>query len=180
MIKSIYKIIFCLIIVLLFFNIILSNSSIYFKEKFQGFFSLRLNKQKLILTENEEFKIYVIGINKRVNFTIDNPKVADISITGKVTAKKVGTTIINAKVGNKKLKCKLRVIGLNSYDLKLKKGEKFKLNVKGINSYTKWKSKNKDIIKIDRKGNVKAIKSGRSYIIAKVKGKILKCKVKVI
>ena len=59
-------------------------------------------------------------------------------------------------------------------------GQSTKLKVKNTSAKVKWSSSNKKIAKVSSKGTVKAVKLGKCTIIAKVKGKKLKCKVAVV
>ena len=55
----------------------------------------------------------ITGTNKKVKWWKSNDtKIATVSSTGKVTAKKKGTTKITAKVGNKKYRCEIKVKNL--------------------------------------------------------------------
>ena len=63
--------------------------------------------------KGKTFTLKVKNIGKsKVKWTSSNKKVATVSKAGKVTAKKAGTATITAKVGKKKLTCKVTVKGL--------------------------------------------------------------------
>ena len=70
-------------------------------------------------------------------------------------------------------------ISLNKTKVYLAKGAKVQLKVKGTKAKVTWKSKNTGIAKVSKKGKVTAKKPGTTTIVAKVKGKKYKCKVKV-
>nr|MBP3598032.1 Ig-like domain-containing protein [Eubacterium sp.] len=70
---------------------------------------------------------------------------------------------------------------LNKKKLTLSVGKKITLKVKGTKKKIQWKSKNKKIATVSKKGVVKVKKKGTTYIQAKVKktSYILRCKVVV-
>lgn len=71
--------------------------------------TLKLNKTKATLSKGEKLRLKVTGTKSKVRWSSSNKKVATVSSTGRVTAKKNGTAKITAKVKNKKLTCKITV-----------------------------------------------------------------------
>lgn len=70
-------------------------------------------------------------------------------------------------------------VRLNKTRLKLTVGKTYKLKVKHYSGKVKWKSSNKKIVKVSKKGKIKAKKTGKAKVWAVLAGKKLKCKVKV-
>ena len=70
-------------------------------------------------------------------------------------------------------------IKLNKTSVFVIKGKSIQLRVKGTKAKVKWFSKSKKIAVVNRYGKVKGKSVGTVYIIAKVKGKKLKCFVRV-
>lgn len=70
-------------------------------------------------------------------------------------------------------------VKLNKKKLTLRKGKTFRLKVKGTKGKVTWKSSKKSVATVDQKGKVRAKKSGRATITAKVGSTTLKCKVTV-
>ncbi|SEJ10094.1 Ig-like domain (group 2) [Kandleria vitulina] len=77
-------------------------------------------------------------------------------------------------------------VPVNAATMKLNKkkatiyvGQALTLKVKGKKKKVKWKSTNKKVAKVNKKGKVTGLKAGKSTIIAKVGKKSLKCKVTV-
>ena len=68
---------------------------------------------------------------------------------------------------------------LNKKKITLTVDGKFKLKVKNTKAKVKWKSSNKKIATVNKKGKVVAKKAGKATIYAKVKKKKLKCTVRV-
>lgn len=70
---------------------------------------IALNKTSVSLKVGKTCKLKVSGTTKTVKWSSKKKSVATVSQTGKVTAKKAGTTTIVAKVSGKTLKCKVTV-----------------------------------------------------------------------
>ncbi|NLK27430.1 MAG: hypothetical protein GX306_03690 [Clostridiales bacterium] len=69
---------------------------------------------------------------------------------------------------------------LNKQDLVLKKGEEYHLFVYGINKWVSYHSTNFRVAGVNFNGRVFAYQTGKAFIVAKVDGKELKCRVRVI
>ena len=69
----------------------------------------KLNKTKVTLFKGESITLTVTKKKGKVNWSSSKKSVASVSSSGKVTAKKVGTAYIYAKVGKRTLKCKVTV-----------------------------------------------------------------------
>lgn len=69
------------------------------------------------MVKGEEFRLFVYGINKRVSYHSTNFRVAGVNFNGRVFAYQTGKAYIIAKVDNKELKCRVKVIDLNKKDL---------------------------------------------------------------
>lgn len=81
--------------------------------------TMKLNTTKKTLVIGKTYKLKVKNATKTVRWTSSNPKIACVSAKGLVTAKRAGTTTITAKVGKKKLTCKVTVITMQkSYENK--------------------------------------------------------------
>lgn len=176
---QIYKIIIIVLGFILVFRYLYENSSLFYLNSVELPFSLHLNKQDLYLIKGEEYKLSVFGINKRVSYYSTNFRVVGVNFNGRVFGYQTGKAFIIAKVDNKKLKCRVHVIDINKKVVTLKKGETFRLRIKGTNAFVGWKSKNNGIATVSIFGKIKAVSSGTTVIYGKVKGRTLKCTVKV-
>lgn len=132
---------------------------------------------------------------KVVLWKSSNTKVATVSGTGKVTAKRPGVAIITAfgtGLNAKKATCKVTVVQpvksvkLNKTMLTLLKGKSSKLiaTIAPANASNKkviWKSSNTKIVRVTATGIVKGIKKGFAYVtVITVDGKkTAKCKVTI-
>ena len=70
---------------------------------------VKLNKTKLTLRVGKTYKLKLKNNKKKIKWSSSKKKVATVSKTGKVKAKKAGTARITAKVGKKKYVCKVTV-----------------------------------------------------------------------
>lgn len=68
-------------------------------------------------------------------------------------------------------------IKLNKKTVYMLKGKKYQLRVKGTTAKVKWKSLDPTIVKVSKRGKLKAKAYGTATVRAKVRGKKLKCKV---
>ena len=69
-----------------------------------------ISKTKINLENGNTYTLKVKNTKRSVKWSTSNKKIATVNSKGKVTAKKAGTVTITAKVGNKKLKCKVTVV----------------------------------------------------------------------
>lgn len=130
--------------------------------------------------------------SKKVTWNSSKKSVATVNSSGKITAKKIGTTTITVKTANgKTAKCKVTVKNLPS-KVKLNKTKAtiesdgtvtLKATVSPSNVTSKkvtWTSSNKKVATVNSRGKVTAKKPGTVTITAKtVNGKTAKCKVTV-
>lgn len=155
----------------------------------------KLSKSKAGLTIGQELNLELKGYSGTVKWSSSNKKVATVNKNGLVKAKKKGSTVITAKAGKKKYKCKITVkalkvksLKLNEAKLVLKKDnkEKLKVTVSPANASNKavtWKSSNKKVATVSSKGVVTAKKNGTAIITATAKDgskKRVTCKVTVL
>ena len=145
--------------------------------------TVKLSKTKatVYIKNKKTIKATVTNPVGDTTYTTSNKKVATVSKKGVVTAKKKGTAKI--KVTNngvtKTFTVTVKNIKLNKKKKTLKIGKSFKLKVKkGLVGKAKYKSSNKRVAKVTKKGKVKAVGYGNATITVKANGKKLKCKVK--
>ena len=117
-------------------------------------------------------------------YKYSSSKKSVVSVTGKgvITARKKGTAVIKIENDEVIFKVKLTVKKpyLNRKKLTLKKGGSFKLKIKGQFGLATFKSSNKKVVTVGRKGKIRAKKKGFAVITVKTNGSVkLKCRVKV-
>lgn len=70
-------------------------------------------------------------------------------------------------------------VSINITDLILSKGKTKKLKISGTTKKVKWRSSDSSVVKVSKKGKVKALKVGKATVTAKVNGKSYKCRLQV-
>lgn len=169
----------------------------------------KLSKTKITMTVGQSKKLKVKGISKkrakRIKWKSSKKKVVTVTKTGKIKARKAGKAVITAKVGKKKLKCKVVVkrkrkkarkkkesnssskkMWLSKTSVTLQAGSGVDLVLHNAKNVVKWSSSNKKVAWVERDttyknhGAVQAVAKGTTVITAKVDGKTFKCHVKVI
>lgn len=73
-----------------------------------------INKSKITLEVGNTYKLKVKNTDRSIKWSSSDKSIAKVDSKGKVTAKKAGKATITAKVGNKKLKCKVTVKNVDS------------------------------------------------------------------
>ena len=170
----------------------------------------KLSKTKITMTVGQSKKLKVKGIikkrAKRIKWKSSKKKVVTVTKTGKLKARKAGKATITAKVGKKKLKCKVVVkrkhkkarkkkesnssskkMWLSKTSVTLQAGSGVDLVLHNAKNVVKWSSSNNKVAWADRAtsssknlGTIQAVSKGTAVITAKVDGKTFKCHVKVI
>lgn len=144
-----------------------------------GYAKRGINKSSIVLQKGKTRKLRVSGAGSKVVWSSTNRKVARVSSEGKVTGVKGGNAVIKAKTTRDTFVCKVKVVALNysSYTLKSLGSTKSLKVANGKN--TSWKSNNKKVVTVSRKGKIKAVGSGTARITCKTRGHRLTCKVYV-
>lgn len=179
LLKKVYKAIIIGVLFLLLGRLLYINSGLFFRKKIILPFSLHINKQELYMVRGEESRVFVYGINKWVSYSSTNFRVVGVNFNGRVFAYQTGKAYIIAKVDNKELKCRVKVIDLNRKKINLNVGKSYRLKIKGPATFAKYKSSNPEVAHVSIFGKVKAKNTGEATITVKVKGKVLKCVVTV-
>lgn len=82
--------------------------------------NIRLNKTSLSLVIGQTYKLKLRGTSTKPKWKTSKKKIATVSSAGKIKAKKVGKATITATLGNKKYKCKLKVMAYATATPKVK------------------------------------------------------------
>lgn len=132
--------------------------------------TVKLTKKKLTIAKRESTTLKVTGTKKKVTWTTSKKSVATVNSKGKITGKKKGSVTITAKVGKKKYTCKVKVEdpALNTTSVTLEKGKSITLKLRGNSRSVTWKTNNKSIATINKKGKITGITNGNAMITAKV------------
>lgn len=140
----------------------------------------KLNKTKLKMIVGDCKELKVKNTKKKVKWSSSDKDVVTVD-QGFVVANEEGTAVITAKVGKKKLTCKVTVKEKPQLDKKatICVGSKSQLFVTGTAKKVTWKSSKPKVVKINKRGIITGKKLGKATITAKVGAKTLKCKVSV-
>ena len=141
-----------------------------------------LNCSRCYLYIGNTQKVKVLDKKGTLKWSTSNKKVATVSKSGKITAKKRGNALIICKVDGVKLTCSVTVdtpymIGM---DGTMTEGLSCKMRIIGSNSSKKerWSSSNKKILTV-KNGKITAKKTGVATLKCKVNGITIKKKVTV-
>ena len=161
--------------------------------------SITLNKPAYTLKKGKTVKLKATlnqaAKKKGVEWKSSNPKVASVSKSGKVAAKKNGKTTITARIKGTKVKAASRItvgapvsrIRLNRKSVTLKAGQKFTLKAtvspkKAAVKKVSYKSSSRKTATVSKKGVIRAVSAGTAKITvtaADGSGKKASCTVKV-
>ena len=135
----------------------------------------------LDIQETKQLAWHMVPVNttnKKVTFTSENPEIAVVDEIGQVTGRKVGTTTVRivSEEGAFTGSCQVHVdnyvkeITLDEYDFHMALGEKRKIQAEiyPADVTTKaiiWESDAKQVVSVDKVGNVQAKKTGLAKII---------------
>ncbi len=153
-----------------------------------------VNTRQIALVQGDIFQlvssITPFTSKDKLSYKTSNKKVATVSKNGKITAKKAGKATITVKAGKKSVKVKVTVVGVKTTDirvnttqlnLKVKKKATIKtyLTPKNTSEKVTYKTSNKKIATVDKKGKVTAKKAGTATITVKSGSKSVKVNVTV-
>lgn len=115
--------------------------------------------------------------DKSLVWSSSNDKVATVD-GGVVTSKSIGIVTIYAKNSlGKVLSCKVKIIKPQTgQNVDLKTGKSFKLNYINANN---WKTTNPDVVSVNERGVIRALKEGIAEIICSANGKTIKSTINV-
>ena len=162
-------------------------------------YTITLNKPVYTLKKGKTVKLKAVlnkaAKKKGVEWKSNNPKIASVSKSGKVTAKKNGKATIIARIKGTKVNAKSRItvwtpvnkVTLNKNSVSLKTGQKFTLKVtispkKASNKKVSYESSNSKVATVNKKGVIRAVSAGTAKIRVMAtdgSGKKASCTVKV-
>lgn len=140
-----------------------------------------LKYKKKTIRKKARFTNVLVGAKTGVKWSSSNKKVATVNGKGVVKGKKSGTCKVVARFGGKKYACKVTVVNprLNKKKITVYNSRSFRLKVTGGKGRIRWKSGNKKVATVSKKGTVTAIKGGTCIVTAVRNGIALKCRVTV-
>ena len=141
----------------------------------------KINSTNVVMTNGKSYTLKVSGTSSKAKYKSSNTKVATVhSKTGKITAKKNGTSVITVTVGKSSfaVPVKVETPTINKSKLTLDKGKTYTLKVNSTRP-VKWKSSNTSVATVNSSGKVTAKKKGSAVITATLNDRTLSCTVKV-
>ena len=144
--------------------------------------SPKMSAKSVYVTAGKTYQLKVKGTKKKAKWSTSKKSVAVVNKKGKVTAKKKGAAYIYAKIGKKKLKCKVNVEApkLNATKRTMNLGSKYTLKLGGTKRKVSFKSSKTSVATVTSKGVITAKRVESATVTAKIKDKSYSCKVSVI
>lgn len=142
----------------------------------------KLNKTNTTLAKGKRLQLKVSGTSQKIKWSTSNKKIALVSNKGVVKAKSKGTAKITAKVGKKKLTCKVTVDtpklegGVRAT---VEVGKSIALNLTGTKGKTEWFTSDNSIAIVNQNGVVTGLRQGNCRIYVHVSGTSLVCMITV-
>lgn len=134
--------------------------------------AVKMEKTKVTCTAKERFSLKVKGTSKKATWTSSNKSIATVTKKGgNVVTKRAGRVTITAKVGSKKVKCRVTVKKaapkpyLTATSKTLRVGESFLLIQGQYTDYESTFSYNDHIATIDHTGRVVATGIGQTKVL---------------
>lgn len=143
--------------------------------------AVKISNKKITLIKGQKKQLKITGASEAPKWSSSNKSVADVTNKGIVTAKKKGSSIITAQVGDSEYTCTVYVQtpAINKTSQAVTAGKKVRLSMKGTNAKVTWKSSNKNIASVSSTGSVTGKRAGSCTIYATVLGKTYKCRITV-
>lgn len=140
-----------------------------------------LKYKKKTIRKKARFTNVLVGAKTGVKWSSSNKKVATVNGKGVVKGRKSGTCKVVARFGGKKYACKVTVVNprLNKKKITVYNSRSFRLKVTGGKGRIRWKSGNKKVATVSKKGTVNALKGGTCTVTAVRNGIALKCRITV-
>ncbi|MCR4991646.1 MAG: Ig-like domain-containing protein, partial [Lachnospiraceae bacterium] len=142
----------------------------------------KLNTKAETIQLGETLKLTLKNAKGTIKWGSADKNIATVDENGLVTARSSGTVKVYAKYSGKKYYCTITVpeVTLNKTEYELKDGKSFKLKLKGAKAAS-YKSSNKEVATVTKKGTVKGFKTGDAMITVKdLLGNVYKCEVTVV
>lgn len=141
----------------------------------------QLVTEKTTMIKGQKQTLTVSRTKLKVRWSSSNPSVASISAQGVLTAKRVGNTVVSAKVGGKKFSetVTVEVPALSNTSLTIVKNQKKKITLNGTTQQVTWSVGNESIASISARGVITGKKVGNTNVFAVVDGVRYICKLRV-
>lgn len=149
-----------------------------------------LNRKKATIGVGTTIQLKINRAAPAIKWSSSNKKVATVNKYGKVTAKRNGKATIAAKIGKKKLTCRITVKSVPKISKKsvfLQLDHTITVKITGTKSKVRWSVSGNSVVGLKivkiwphkTSCKVKGLQIGTCKLIAKVDGKTLSCSIKV-
>lgn len=146
------------------------NDRYVLSDEFKGGdpFELDFQNREMTVMKGKTLQLDLSGVTEGVKWSSSDKKIASVSSTGLLTAKKCGNVVITATYNGKERTCNIEVVqkGLSSNTVYLNPGQKMKISLYGTKVKSVSSTK-KSVAKINKKLEITGVKDGT-------------CKVKVV
>ncbi|MBE5926683.1 MAG: hypothetical protein E7270_06940 [Lachnospiraceae bacterium] len=148
--------------------------------------SIKLNSSKLTMLRGQRIEIEARMLPRNstdsYKWYSTDKTVATVNSKGVVTAKGQGSCeiIVVSTLSGVEASCTINVIALNATTVTLEQYDYFDLDVLGDAQSTRWLTSNRRVAVVSSSGMITAKMAGTAIISAKVNGKVLTCKVRVV
>ncbi|MDO4554483.1 MAG: Ig-like domain-containing protein [Lachnospiraceae bacterium] len=141
----------------------------------------KMSKSQITIGVKQTYNLKISNNKNKVKWSSSKKSVATVNSKGKVTGKKKGTTVITAKVGKSKYKCKVVVKKpvLSKKAITLNTNKSYKLKLLYNSKKVRWTSNKKSVSTVNSNGKVVGKKKGSAIITAAVGNAKYRCKVTV-
>lgn len=141
----------------------------------------QLVMEKTTMVKGQKQTLTVSGTKLKARWSSSNPSVASVSAQGVLTAKRVGNTVVSAKVGGKKFSATVtvEVPVLSDTSLTIVKDQKKKITLNGTSQQVTWSVGNEAIASVSASGVITGKKVGNTNVFAVVDGVRYICKLRV-
>lgn len=135
------------------------------------------NKMQLLTNES------LIG--KVKDWTSSDPLVAAVDEEGVVTGVAAGSAEVSCRTeDNQSLKAAVNVVDMKEQDIYLQAGDVYSAPLTGGEGFDaegiEWRSDDKDVVRVDESGNIRAVNGGETRVICSIDGQKLTGKVHVM
>lgn len=147
--------------------------------------TIHLNKSAIKLYRGQTFKLTAsVSSNLSPSWKTNKKSVALVDSDGTVKAVKNGTAVITATVDGVSKTCEVIVmkpdISLSCTELTLKKGAKTIITATvSSKNLPQWSSSNSNVVSVNSRGEITAIKKGTAYIYVTEDGTKVRCTIHV-
>ncbi len=140
-----------------------------------------LSRTSVTLLAGDSYQLKAEKYTGSAKWSVKNSKVAKVSSSGRITARKAGKTKIIFRANKTDIICRLRVLsgGLASGNISMTEGETSQVQLRGKAVPDSYSSENEKIASVSQNGVITAVSSGETKIYAHYGQSVRSCYVAV-